>query len=99
MITIHAAHTEEYIAKIEDEAKKEAIIHLRKVIRSNLPDGFEEGMSYNMIGYYVPHTAYPAGYHCDPTLPLPFINIAAQKNLSQSITWVYMQTNCYMIGL
>lgn len=53
---------------------------LREVIKSNLPPGFEETMSYGMIGYVVPHTLYPAGYHCDPKLPLPFMNIASQKN-------------------
>lgn len=37
-------------------------------------------MSYGMIGYVVPHSVYPAGYHCDPKLPLPFINLASQKN-------------------
>ncbi|MFZ9031560.1 MAG: DUF1801 domain-containing protein [Robiginitalea sp.] len=53
---------------------------LREVILDHLPDGFEETMSYGMIGYVVPHSRYPEGYHCDPKLPLPFINIASQKN-------------------
>lgn len=53
---------------------------LREVIKSNLPPGFEETMSYGVIGYVVPHTLYPAGYHCDPKLPLPFMSIASQKN-------------------
>ncbi|MCE1197931.1 MAG: DUF1801 domain-containing protein [Marinilabiliales bacterium] len=53
---------------------------LREVILSNLPAGFEETMSYGMIGYVVPHSLYPAGYHCTPKLPLPFINLASQKN-------------------
>lgn len=79
-MTIQANTPEEYIEKIEDDAKKDAIIKLRKIIQSNIPDGYEEGMSYNMIGYYIPHSLYPAGYHCDPKLPLPFVTIAAQKN-------------------
>ena len=53
---------------------------LRKVILSNLPKGFKEVMGYGMLGYVVPHTLYPDGYHCDPKLPLPFINLASQKN-------------------
>ena len=53
---------------------------LRAVILKNLPEGFEETMNYGMIGYVVPHTLYPEGYHCDPKLPLPFINLASQKN-------------------
>ena len=52
----------------------------RKNILENLPEGFSETMGYGMLGYVVPHSKYPAGYHCDPKLPLPFINIASQKN-------------------
>ncbi len=70
---------EEYIAQVPEE--RQAVLEkLRNTIKNNLPQGFEEGISYNMIGYYVPHTLYPDGYHCDPKLPLPFINIASQKN-------------------
>jgi hypothetical protein len=53
---------------------------LRQTILDHLPEGFTEEMSYGMIGYVVPHSLYPAGYHCDPKLPLPFINLASQKN-------------------
>lgn len=53
---------------------------LRQCILDNLPSGFEETMSYGMIGYVVPHSIYPGGYHCNPELPLPFLNIASQKN-------------------
>ncbi len=75
-----AANTpEEYIYKLPEE-RKEAITQLRNEIKSNLPDGFEETMNYGMIGYVVPHSIYPNGYHCDPKQPLPFINIASQKN-------------------
>jgi hypothetical protein len=45
-----------------------------------LPKGFEEGMIYKMIGFYVPHAVYPNGYHCDPKTPLPFMSFASQKN-------------------
>ena len=70
---------EDYISQLPDE-RQAPIKKLRKVILKNLPKGFEEGMNYNMIGFYVPHSIYPAGYHCDTKLPLPFINIASQKN-------------------
>jgi hypothetical protein len=62
------------------EERKEALIKLRKTILDNLPTGFKEGVNYGMIGYAVPHSIYPAGYHCDPKLPLPFMSFASQKN-------------------
>lgn len=69
----------EYLDSLPDDRKK-VMIAMRKAVLKNLPKGFEEVMSYGMIGYVVPHKIYPAGYHCDPKLPLPFINIASQKN-------------------
>jgi len=74
-----ASSVEEYL-KLLPEDRKEIMISLRQVISKNLPKGFEECMSYGMIGYAVPHSLYPAGYHCDPKLPLPFISVASQKN-------------------
>lgn len=53
---------------------------MRHAIRDAMPEGFEEQISYGMIGYVVPHELYPAGYHCKPELPLPFVSIANQKN-------------------
>lgn len=79
-MTIKANTVQEYIENIDDVAKRNAIVALREVILKNLPEGFEEGLSYGMIGYYIPHSLYPSGYHCDPKLPLPFMNLAAQKN-------------------
>lgn len=70
---------EEYISQLPED-RKEAILKLRYVITTNLPAGFHEEMNYGMIGYVVPKTLYPAGYHCTPELPLPFMNIASQKN-------------------
>ena len=70
---------QEYIAALPPE-RKAAMEELRQNILENLPTGFSETMSYGMIGYVVPHSIYPAGYHCDTKLPLPFINIASQKN-------------------
>ncbi|MBX2816868.1 MAG: DUF1801 domain-containing protein [Saprospiraceae bacterium] len=62
------------------EDRKGPVEKLLQVVESNIPDGFEKGITYKMIGFYVPHTVYPDGYHCDPKVPLPFINIASQKN-------------------
>jgi uncharacterized protein YdhG (YjbR/CyaY superfamily) len=74
-----AKTVKEYIDTLPSE-RKEAFDKLRKTILSNIPKGFEETISYGMIGYVVPHSKYPNGYHCDPTLPLPFISLASQKN-------------------
>ncbi len=74
-----ATTPDKYIAELPDDRAK-AIKELRSVINKNLPKGFKEEMNYGMIGYVVPHSLYPDGYHCDPKLPLPFMNIASQKN-------------------
>ena len=78
-MTSTAAHPEAYVAELPED-RREAINRLRKEIIKHLPEGFQEGMQYGMIGYYVPHGRYPAGYHCDPKQPLPFMSIASQKN-------------------
>jgi len=70
---------EEYINEIPEE-RKAVISELRKVILEALPEGFEETMGYGMIGYVVPHSLYPPGYHCNPKDPLPFMGIASQKH-------------------
>lgn len=62
------------------EDRKAPMQRLRELFKANLPEGFVEQMSYGMIGYVVPHSIYPKGYHCSPELPLPFINVASQKN-------------------
>lgn len=69
----------DYIAGVPEE-RQEYILKLRETILANLPKGFAEQMNYGMIGYVVPHDVYPAGYHCDPKMPLPFANIASQKH-------------------
>ncbi|MFD1632073.1 DUF1801 domain-containing protein [Pseudopedobacter beijingensis] len=69
----------EYMEQLPAE-RKEVLQKLRKIITENLPEGFEETLSYGMIGYVVPHSIYPDGYHVTPQLPLPFINIASQKS-------------------
>jgi hypothetical protein len=68
-----------YIDELPED-RKVVMKKLRKSILDNLPKGFTEMMSYGMIGFVVPHSIYPDGYHCDPKLPLPFISIASQKN-------------------
>ncbi|HMC00027.1 MAG TPA: DUF1801 domain-containing protein [Flavobacteriaceae bacterium] len=74
-----ATSPEDYISQVPEE-RQEALKQLRKVINKNLPKGFEEGIQYGMIGYYVPHSIYPDGYHCTPSEPLPFMSFASQKN-------------------
>lgn len=78
MMKIAANTPEEYIAQLAED-RQSALAKLRSVILQNIPEGFKETMNYGMIGYVVPHTLYPAGYHVNPKLPLPFINIASQK--------------------
>ncbi len=70
---------EQYIEQLSLE-RKSGIQKLREIILKNLPKGFVETINYGMIGYVVPHSIYPNGYHCDPKQPLPFMGIASQKN-------------------
>jgi len=74
-----AATPEAYMAEIPEE-RQTAFSKLRSIIKKNLPKGFTETMGYGMLGWVVPHSKYPAGYHCNPKDPLPFMGIASQKN-------------------
>ena len=74
-----ATTVEDYIKELPPD-RATVITEMRKAIKKNLPKGFKEGMAYGMIGYYVPHSIYPAGYHVDPKQPLPFMSLASQKN-------------------
>ncbi len=74
-----AATPDEYIKEIPVE-RQAAFKKLRAVIKKNLPKGYKDGMGYGMMGWDVPHSIYPAGYHCNPKDPLPFMGIASQKN-------------------
>ena len=78
-MTLDARTPDEYVEKVPED-RREAFSRLRKTILENLPGGFAEGMGYGMMGYSVPHSLYPAGYHCDPKQPLPFMGLASQKN-------------------
>lgn len=81
-----ATTVDAYISEIPED-RQQAMNELRKVIKKNLPKGFQECMNYGMIGWVVPHSKYPAGYHCNPKDPLPFMGLASQKN---SINFYHM---------
>lgn len=69
------------------EERKEAFERLHQIIVDHLAPGLEPGISYGNLGYVVPHSIYPAGYHCKPSEPLPLAWIASQKN---SINFYHM---------
>lgn len=81
-----ATTVDAYMAEVPEDRQK-AMTELRKVIKKNLPKGFQECMNYGMIGWVVPHSKYPPGYHCNPKDPLPFMGLASQKN---SINFYHM---------
>jgi hypothetical protein len=78
-MTSTAKTADDYLANLPED-RRAALSVVRDVILKNLDKDYEEGMQYGMIGYYVPHRVYPAGYHCDPKQPLPFIALGSQKN-------------------
>ena len=82
-----ATTVEQYLAELPED-RRIAISAVRQVILKSIDKDYEEGMQYGMIGYYVPHRLYPAGYHCDPKQPLPFAGLASQKNYMS----LYMMT-------
>jgi hypothetical protein len=84
----NAATVQEYLQALPAD-RRAAVETVREVILANLHPDYEEGMTYGMIGYYVPHRVFPAGYHCDPKQGLPFVSLASQKN--------YM--SLYLMGL
>ena len=68
----------QYLAELPDD-RRALVGAIRDAINGALPPGYEEGMQYGMIGWFVPHARYPAGYHCDPKQPVPFVNLANTK--------------------
>lgn len=76
---IPAISVEDYISKIPEE-RQEVFKKMFDIINENLPQGFQQGISYGMIGWDVPLETYPEGYHCTPGSPLPFMGLASQKN-------------------
>lgn len=75
----NATTPQQYLDELPED-RKAPIQKLRQQILDNLPEGIVETMGYGMLGYVIPHSVYPEGYHCDPKLPLPFMNLASQKN-------------------
>ena len=69
----------DYINSLASD-RKTTITQLINVIEKNIPKGFEKVMNYGMPSFVIPHTIYPNGYHCDTTLPLPFIGVSNQKS-------------------
>ena len=83
----------DYLAALPDD-RRDVVRALRDAIAGALPDGYEEGLQYGMIGYYVPHSRYPHGYHCDPKQPVPFASVASQKNhVGLYLFCVYMDSD------
>lgn len=76
---VSAPTVEAYLDSLPDE-RRAVLEAVRRVILDHLDPDYEEGMQYGMIGYYVPHRIFPAGYHCDPRQPVPYAALAAQKN-------------------
>lgn len=78
-MTSVAKTPDQYFALLPDD-RKAPMLELRRCINKNIPKGFEEQISYGMVGWVVPHNIYPPGYHCNKKLPLPFVNLGSQKN-------------------
>lgn len=79
----------EYVRELPPD-RRELLQAVREVILANLPKGYEECMQCGMIGYVVPHSLYPAGYPCDPKLPLPYAALASQRqHVSLHLMTVY----------
>jgi hypothetical protein len=90
MATSNAATVEEYMAGLEDD-RRALVSTIRDIVNANLPVGYTEGMQYGMIGWFVPHSLYPSGYHTDPRQPLPLASLASQK---QHVALYMMGTYC-----
>ena len=78
-MTSQAKTVEEYLQALPGD-RRAAISTVRETILANLPKGYEVRMNYGMIGYVVPHSIYPAGYHCNPAQPLTYASLGSQKN-------------------
>lgn len=87
-----AATVEQYLAELPED-RRAALQAVREVILKNLDKDYVECMGYGMMGYAVPHSVYPPGYHCDPKQPLPFAGMASQKGyMSVYLMCTYMDT-------
>ena len=74
-----ASTVDQYLAALPAD-RRAALSAVRKAINENLPNGYEEGMQFGMIGWYVPLSMYPAGYGENPKVPLPLVALASQKS-------------------
>lgn len=93
MVKKQAGSVVDYLAALPDD-RRDALEAVRKVILQSIPKKIEEGIQYGMIGYFVPHSVYPNGYHCDPSQPLPYIALASQKNyMSLYLMCLYMRSD------
>ena len=89
---IAASSVQDYLSKLPED-RRAAVQAVREAILKNLDPTYEEGVQYGMIGYFVPHKVFPAGYHCDPKQPLPFAGLASQKNyMAVYLMCIYMDT-------
>ncbi len=73
-----ATTPKQYIDSLPED-RKAAVRKLRAAINKGLPKGYKEGIQYGMLGWFVPHSVYPWGYHCDAKQPVPFASVASQK--------------------
>ncbi len=88
-----AATPQDYIDSLPED-RRAMVSAIRDTINDNLPDGFEAGMQYGMLGWFVPHSVYPDGYHCDAKQPVPYIGLANQKNkVSLYLFCVYVDSD------
>lgn len=79
MASSKANTVEDYLTELSED-RRGFVSAIRDLVNANLPEGYAEGMQYGMIGWFVPHARYPAGYHADPKQPLPLAALASQKN-------------------
>lgn len=90
-----AISPKDYISQVPKE-RQPILKQLRKIIKYNLPEGFEEGIQYGMVSYFVPHSIYPNGYHCNPKTPLPFMSFASQKkSINLYHSGIYVKKELY----
>lgn len=87
-----AATVADYLKSLPED-RRVAVAAVRDAVRRHLDKDVEEGMSYGMIGWSVPHRVFPQGYHCNPKQPLPYAGLASQKgHMSLYLFWTYGDT-------
>jgi hypothetical protein len=76
MATSKATTVDQYLRELPSD-RREHIARVRDAVRSYLPKGYGETMSYGMISWGVPLDYYPDTYNGQP---LPLAALASQKN-------------------